>query len=144
MALVALSLATSSAPDDGLEPIENPYDKVFAEAEREANAARHERHQAKLRKEITVAGALLLLLLAIGAVLFRLRAKIAAKLRSGWARLFVVAWPLWAAWMWVRIDEDVYRWAEDDIFRWVLIALVAPPIGAGAARWIRNGFRSDL
>lgn len=72
------------------------------------------------------------------------RRVIAAWLRSGWVRLFLVAWPMVAGWRWSVIDEDLAYWddplngaPEKVLFQCVL----APPVLALAVRWVAAGFR---
>jgi hypothetical protein len=80
--------------------------------------------------------------------LYRLRRRqaqsLAAVAASGWARLFVVTWFLWAGW-WVHrfVEEQGKRrptLTEQDL---TLYAFVVPPVAALMVSWIVAGFRKN-
>lgn len=87
------------------------------------------------------------LVLGIAACLFafRKRGVIAEFFRSGWVRLFFVVWPLFGLWRWNAISDglaysnDPLSDAPEQVF---LQCVLAPPVLALAARWVRAGFQN--
>jgi len=149
LALLAIAAVVSPRKVTAIEPSQSP---VLVESGRgykipvtplavdpdliEAINARNQR-----TREVVLTGVSVVLALAAVAGLWLALRRQRHLLRSGWARLFVVGWAIWLPLAAVVVDgfSEGWTWEPIDWLKWVLVAVLLPPVVVLTIRWVAQG-----